>query len=106
MQWTPVSDELTAPGRGVINTFSLSTVKAGLIWVGTSNGRVKITEDDGAAWHDVSPQGFSGAVDIIQASHKSPDTAYFCANPAGKPPISRTHHPAKPCPNIPPGIPT
>ncbi len=105
MHWTPVSDELTAPGPGVINTFSLSTVKAGLIWVGTSNGRVKITEDDGAAWHDVSPQGFSGAVDIIQASHKSPDTAYFCANPGGKPAIYRTHDRGKTWQNISGGIP-
>jgi photosystem II stability/assembly factor-like uncharacterized protein len=129
MSWTAVSGDLTVPaagaagagrgaapstgsgqgrggGGGVINTFSLSHVKAGEIWVGTSNGLVQLTDDGGAHWREVTPPDLGGAaVDIIEAGHADADTAYFCGNQSGKPAIFRTHDRGRTWQRISAGVP-
>jgi len=44
----------TAPPRGSIETIAASTAKAGTIWVGTTNGLIKVTRDFGKTWTDAS----------------------------------------------------
>lgn len=39
-----------------ISTISESPITAGVIWVGTSDGKVQLTRDDGAKWSDLSPR--------------------------------------------------
>lgn len=63
--WEEISPDLTTDdpvktaGRGniqycTITTISESPVRAGVIWVGTDDGRVHVTRDDGATWTDVT----------------------------------------------------
>ena len=91
MTWTEVSPDLTdVPGRtpapagpprpptASITTFSLSTVKAGVIWAATNNGVVQMTADEGATWKNVSPPDLpaNGAFEIIEAGRHDAATAY------------------------------
>ena len=66
MTWQEISPDLTdVPGRRrhrpradtrpSITTFSVSAVKAGVIWAGTNNGVIQMTTDAGATWKNVSP---------------------------------------------------
>lgn len=61
-----------------------SPVKAGVIWVGTDDGKVQITQDGGKSWNDVStkitgmPKG--GWVPQIQASKYNAGEAFVVVN--------------------------
>jgi hypothetical protein len=65
---------------GAIESISPSTVKAGTIWVGTSNGLIKLTRDEGKTWDDVSipdlPNASRANVSSIDASHTDAGEAY------------------------------
>jgi len=73
--WTEISPDLTrpAPGipktldatasadqgnsqRGVIYSISPSPVQAPIVWVGTDDGLIQLTVDDGKTWKDVTPK--------------------------------------------------
>jgi photosystem II stability/assembly factor-like uncharacterized protein len=71
--------ETIAPmNRAAINAFTPSPVAAGEIWVGTNNGIIQLTKDNGAHWQDVSPAGFAATtqISIVEASHFDANTAY------------------------------
>jgi photosystem II stability/assembly factor-like uncharacterized protein len=83
--WKIISPDLTLrPGeketdaKGVIYTIAPSPVAAGTIWVGTDNGLVKLTRDEGKTWNDVSPQGLGpwSMISLIDASPHNAGTAY------------------------------
>jgi photosystem II stability/assembly factor-like uncharacterized protein len=71
-------ETMRPPDRRAITTFSLSPVKAGVIWVGTNNGLVQVTTDSGANWQNISPPGLQkfSEVTMIEASHFDAATAY------------------------------
>src|SRR5256885_16428367 len=46
-----------SPIGGAIQSMALSTVKRGVIWVGTGNGLIKVTTDEGKTWADVTIPG-------------------------------------------------
>lgn len=99
MTWETISPDLTTntpehqafpggpihsdhTGVEVFNTiFSLapSPHAAGTIWVGTDDGRVHITRDDGATWTDITPPGMPrfATVNRIEISPHSPARAYL-----------------------------
>ncbi|HEY2374732.1 MAG TPA: hypothetical protein VGH98_02045 [Gemmatimonadaceae bacterium] len=68
------------PLGGAIETISPSSVAAGTIWVGTSNGLVKLTRDEGKTWQDVTIPGLPNPtranVSSIDASHNDAGEAY------------------------------
>lgn len=72
----------TACGFGVIFAIAPSAAADGLVWVGTDNGRVQVTRDDGRTWKDVTPPGMADwtKVNIIDASPADPATAYVAAD--------------------------
>src|SRR3954453_11156465 len=89
--WQEISPDLTdVPGRSPtpprpptpsvpsITTFSLSTLKAGVIWAATNNGVIQTTDDGGATWKNVSPPDVpaNGAFEIIEAGRHDAQTAY------------------------------
>lgn len=96
--WTQISKDLTRPDpgippnldataaaatdrngkRGVIYAVSPSPLRAPLIWIGTDDGRIQVTTDDGANWRDVTPAAMTAwsRVTGIEASHFDADTAY------------------------------
>jgi len=99
MTWETISPDLTTntpehqefpgipihsdhTGVEVFNTiFSLapSPHEAGTIWVGSDDGRVHITRDDGASWTDITPPGMPrfATVNRIELSPHTPDRAYL-----------------------------
>jgi len=64
--------------RGVIYTIAPSPTRAPLIWIGTDDGLIKLTPDDGKTWRDVTPPELTAwsKVVMIEASHFDDDTAY------------------------------
>jgi hypothetical protein len=98
MHWTKMSPDLTmprnpppapvaivpgqppTPPRDAIESIAASSVAAGTIWVGTSNGLVHVTKDNGKTWQDVSIPGLSipsrANISAIDASHHDAATAY------------------------------
>ncbi|MGB7212396.1 MAG: hypothetical protein WBC97_07160 [Gemmatimonadales bacterium] len=82
----PPDSEAALPARpgavrgGAIETISASTVGRGTIWVGTSNGLVKVTRDDGKTWQDATipglPDSSFALISSIEASHHDPAEAY------------------------------
>ena len=69
-----------APPPGSIESFSPSTMTRGLIWVGTSNGLIKLTRDDGKTWEDVTvpalPEPSRALIATVEASHHDAAEAY------------------------------
>lgn len=73
-------DTTGAEGYATIYSISESPLQAGLIWVGTDDGKVWVTHDAGAHWTEVDASIPDVPKDLwvsrIVASAASPDTAY------------------------------
>jgi len=96
--WTQISQDMTRedPGvpanlneaaaadapadkrRGVIYTIAPSPLRAPLIWIGTDDGLVHLTNDDGKTWQNVTPPQLTSwsKVVMIEASHYDVNEAY------------------------------
>ncbi len=96
--WTQISPDLTRedPGvpanldqataadapqgkrRGVIYTIAPSPVNATTIWVGTDDGLIHLTRDDGKTWENITPPELTpwSKVAMTEASHFDADEAY------------------------------
>jgi len=96
--WTQISRDLTRPDpgipsnldqaaaaatdrngkRGVIYAVAPSPLRAPMIWIGTDDGLIQVTTDDGTTWRDVTPPAIPAwsRVTGIEASHFDADTAY------------------------------
>jgi photosystem II stability/assembly factor-like uncharacterized protein len=74
-------DNIGVEYAGVIFALTESSKEAGLIWVGTNDGKVQVTRDGGKNWSDVTKNlpGFPewGTVDNIEASRFDAGTAYL-----------------------------
>jgi photosystem II stability/assembly factor-like uncharacterized protein len=75
-------EHATACGFGTLFAIAPSPLADGLVWVGTTNGRVHLTRDGGARWTDVTPPGLAdwSKVNLIDASAVDPGTAYLAAD--------------------------
>ena len=69
-----------ATGRGgpAITTLAVSTAKAGVMWTGSNNGTIYVTQDAGAHWNEVTPDAIApgSLVGVVEASHFDPAAAY------------------------------
>ncbi|HEY7474830.1 MAG TPA: hypothetical protein VH679_07445 [Vicinamibacterales bacterium] len=96
--WTQISPDLTRPDpgvpatldavaardtdrngtRGVIYAIAPSAVRATLIWIGTDDGVIQVTPDDGKIWQNVTPPAVDAwsRVTTIEASHFDASEAY------------------------------
>jgi len=97
--WSRISDDLTRPdpvvpanldqatgddydrnrGRGgVVYTIAPSPLQTPLVWIGTDDGLIKVTQNDGKAWSDVTPRELTpwSKVVMMDASHFDAGTAY------------------------------
>ena len=94
----------TGGPRGTISDFSISTVKRGIVWSGSSTGQIYNTMDGGKTWNNVTnftdlPANPNFVT--VEAGHSDVNTAYVVANAGfgrGGPPraieqnyIYRTH---------------
>ncbi len=64
-----------------IFTVAESPAKKGVIWAGSDDGLVHVTQDAGAHWSNVTPKGLPEWIQInsIEASPFDPASAYFAA---------------------------
>lgn len=64
--------------RGVIYTIAPSPLVAPLIWIGTDDGYIQLTTDDGKSWKNVTPRAISSwsRVTMMEASHFDQKAAY------------------------------
>ncbi|MGH8298780.1 MAG: WD40/YVTN/BNR-like repeat-containing protein [Steroidobacteraceae bacterium] len=63
---------------GTITYIAESPQAAGTLWVGSDDGLVHLTRDDGAHWVDVTPRGMNDAqVESIEPSPHDPARAYL-----------------------------
>src|SRR5467141_2009243 len=96
--WSQISRDLTRPDpgipssldataaastdrngkRGVIYAVAPSPLRAPLVWIGTDDGLIQVTTDDGTSWRDVTPAALTpwSRVTGIEASHFDADAAY------------------------------
>lgn len=96
-QWKVISPDLStqdpkktttvgsgAETYGVVYTLAESPRKAGLLWAGTDDGKVWITENDGENWTDLTanlPAAAKGQwVSRIEASWSDPKVAYLAVD--------------------------
>lgn len=116
--WKVISPDLTlrpgekeAGAQGVIYTIAPSPVVAGTIWIGTDNGLVQLTRNDGATWNDVTPHDLPpwSMMSLIDASPHDTATAYVAIDRHQMdditPHIYRTHDFGKTWTEIVSGIP-
>ncbi|MBV8245856.1 MAG: hypothetical protein JOZ38_08045 [Candidatus Eremiobacteraeota bacterium] len=71
-------DNSSAEYSDTILEIAPSPVKAGVLWVGTDDGLVQYTDDEGAHWHNVTPGGIApfGAVETIEPGRFDAATAF------------------------------
>ncbi len=64
--------------RGVIYTVAPSPVRAPIVWIGTDDGCIQVTTDDGKTWQNVTPPTLTSwsKVTMIDASHFDANQAY------------------------------
>lgn len=73
-------DDTSVEYYNTIFTFVESPVEPGLLWVGTDDGLVHISRDNGKTWKNVTPKGLPEAlISILDASEHAAGTAYFAA---------------------------
>jgi hypothetical protein len=96
---------------GVVYTIGPSPLQAATVWVGTDDGLIYVTRDDGKNWVAVTPPEMTAwsKVSQIEAGHFDAETAYASVDRHrlgdNKPYIYRTHDGGKTWQNVVAGIP-
>jgi photosystem II stability/assembly factor-like uncharacterized protein len=69
---------LASPRKGVIFSIAPSPIDGNMVWVGTDDGLIHVSTDDGKTWKDVTPKELTpwSKVGILDASHFDKLTAY------------------------------
>jgi photosystem II stability/assembly factor-like uncharacterized protein len=64
--------------RGVIYTIAPSPLRAPMLWVGTDDGLIHLTTNDGGSWQNVTPPALTpwSRVTSIEASHAEANVTY------------------------------
>jgi photosystem II stability/assembly factor-like uncharacterized protein len=97
--------------RGVIYTVAPSPLRAGEIWIGTDDGYIQVTRDDGKTWHNVTPPELTAwsKVSMMVVSRHDADTVYASVDRHRledyKPYVYRTKDGGKTWKNVANGIP-
>jgi len=96
---------------GVVYSIGPSPLQANTVWVGTDDGLIHVTRDDGKTWKDVTPPDMTSwsKVSQIEAGHFDAETAYASVDrhrvADNKPYIYRTRDGGKTWQNVAAGIP-
>ena len=97
--------------RGVIYTIAPSPLRAGEIWIGTDDGLIQVTRDDGKTWHNVTPPDMTpwSKVGALEVSRHDANTVYAAVDRHRledlRPHIYRTHDGGRTWQQITQGIP-
>jgi photosystem II stability/assembly factor-like uncharacterized protein len=104
-------DEQMTDRFGVVYSIGPSPLQAQTVWIGTDDGLIHVTRDDGKTWQNVTPPAMTAwsKVSQIEASHFDAETAYASVDrhriADNKPYLYRTHDGGKTWKNIVNGIP-
>lgn len=104
-------DEPMTDRFGVVYSIGPSPISATTVWVGTDDGLIHVTHDDGKTWNNVTPPSMTAwsKVSQIEAGHFDLNTAYASVDrhrlADNKPYIYVTHDDGKTWTNIVTGIP-
>ena len=104
-------DEQMTDRFGVVYSIGPSPIAANTVWVGTDDGLIHVTRDDGKTWNNVTPPDMTSwsKVSQIEAGHFDVETAYASVDrhriADNKPYIYRTHDGGKTWQNVVAGIP-
>ena len=84
-QWSggPITGDITGVETyGTIFSIAEAYAAAGQIWVGSDDGLVHLTRDEGATWSDVTPRGLpvDTTIESIEPSRHDAGTAYVVAH--------------------------
>lgn len=73
-----IADAPTEKRRGVVYSIAPSPLRAPMIWIGTDDGLIQLTNDDGKTWQNVTPPPLTAwsKVVMIEASHFDAREAY------------------------------
>ncbi len=77
-QGPPSLEDASERGWGVIYTIAPSPLKGGMIWIGTDDGYIQLTQDGGEHWENVTPTGLQvwSKISLIEASPFDAGEAY------------------------------
>ena len=72
------ADAPESPRRGVIYSIAPSSIRGPLVWIGTDDGYIHVTPDDGKTWQNVTPRELTSwsKVVMLEASHFDANEAY------------------------------
>ena len=71
------AENVGAEFYGTILTITASPHEYGTVWVGSDDGLIHVTRNDGESWDEVTPQDLRGAmINSIEVSPHDPGTAY------------------------------
>jgi hypothetical protein len=104
-------DEVMKDRFGVVYTIGPSPLSATTVWVGTDDGLIHLTRDDGKTWTNVTPSAMTAwsKVSQIEGGHFDLNTSYASVDrhrlADNKPYIYRTHDGGKTWTNVVAGIP-
>ena len=72
-------EEQPSRRASAITVVSPSPLQASMIWAGTNNGLVQLTQDGAATWRNASPGELADKANVwtIEPSHYDPNTAYL-----------------------------
>lgn len=87
--WRLASPDL-APANQTIRALAFAPSNGAVMWAGTSNGQVWITDNSGANWTDVSSGLPTRSITDIAVSPDDPRTAYVTVSSFGTPHLFRT----------------
>lgn len=75
----PISNEqITAESYNNVFNIEESLIKEGVIWVGSDDGLVHVTQDGGKTWSNVTPKGLKEAIiNVVEPSPHDAATAYI-----------------------------
>jgi len=79
---TPITEDITGEEYySVLYDIMESPVRRGVIWAGSNDGLVHVTQDDGRSWTNVTPADFpeGGRINIVEPSPHDPARAYFAS---------------------------
>ncbi|HEX4959311.1 MAG TPA: hypothetical protein VF173_00635 [Thermoanaerobaculia bacterium] len=94
---TAANNQQGGPRRGVIYSIAPSRVADQDLWVGTDDGLIWRTKNEGGTWKDVTPAALTpwSKIGILDASHFDAETAYAAVDRHRlddfKPYVYRTH---------------
>lgn len=79
----PITKDITSVEYyDTIFAIAESTLKKGMIWVGTDDGLIQLTSNGGGSWSNVTPKDLPewGTVDMIEPSHFDAGAAYVAVD--------------------------